>query len=50
MRALAQHAEQALRTLDGASSQQWFQDANFKIFCAKCWDEAKRVCGGFTST
>jgi hypothetical protein len=40
--------EQQLRALNGASSEQWFRDAHFKIFCAKCWDEAKYICGGFT--
>ena len=40
--------EQELRSLNGASSGQWFRDAHFKIFCAKCWDEAKHICGGFT--
>jgi hypothetical protein len=24
--------------------------ANFKVFCAKCWHEAKRGCGGFESS
>jgi hypothetical protein len=38
---------QALEALKGASSEQWFLDARFKTFCAKCWDDAKRVCGGF---
>jgi hypothetical protein len=41
--------EQELRALNGASSEQWFRDAHFKVFCAKCWDEAKNICGGFTS-
>ena len=41
--------ERALIALKGASSEQWFRDARFKIFCARCWDEAKAVCGGFTS-
>ena len=40
--------EQELRALNGASSEQWFRDAHFKVFCAKCWDEAKHICGGFT--
>ncbi len=39
--------EQALVALNGASCEQWFVNARFKIFCAKCWDEAKVVCGGF---
>ena len=38
--------EQALVALDGASSEQWFRDAHFKVICAACWHEAKRVCGG----
>ena len=41
--------ERALLALNGASSEQWFRDAHFKLFCAKCWDEAKRICGGFAS-
>jgi hypothetical protein len=39
--------EKALVALAGASSEQWFEDGEFKIFCAACWDEAKVVCGGF---
>jgi hypothetical protein len=38
--------EQALRALNGASSEQWLRNARFKTFCVKCWDEAKSVCGG----
>jgi hypothetical protein len=38
--------ELVLRALNGASCEQWFRDAHFKIFCAKCWDEAKLVCSG----
>lgn len=38
--------EAALVALDGASSEQWFINARFKIFCARCWDEAREVCGG----
>ena len=38
-----------LVALSGASCEQWFKDAQFKIFCAKCWDEAKQVCGGFSA-
>lgn len=33
--------ERALIALNGASSTQWFVDAEFKILCASCWDEAK---------
>src|SRR5262249_43466643 len=36
--------ERALRAFKGASSEQWFLEARFKIFCARCWDEAKAVC------
>ena len=36
--------ERALRALNGASSAQWFEDARFKILCAKCWDEDKQIC------
>lgn len=35
--------ERALRALNGASSAQWFRDADFKILCVACWDEGKRV-------
>lgn len=35
--------ERALVALNGASSDDWFQRADFKILCAGCWDEAKRV-------
>ncbi len=40
--------EKALIGLEGASSEQWFGAAGFKVFCAACWDQAKRVCGGFS--
>ncbi len=33
----------ALAALAGASSEQWFLDADFKVLCAACWDEAKRL-------
>jgi hypothetical protein len=39
----------ARQTLFRRASEQWFRDAHFKVFCAKCWDEAKRICGGFAS-
>lgn len=45
--AWCQECEDALVALDGASSEQWFVDAEFKILCAVCWDEARVVCGGF---
>jgi len=34
--------EQALVALEGASSEKWFVDCDYKILCAGCWDEAKR--------
>lgn len=40
--------ERALVALCGASSEEWFVNARFKIFCASCWDEAKVICGGFS--
>ena len=39
--------ERALVALQGASSEPWFKNACFKVLCAKCWDDAKTVCGGF---
>ena len=45
--AWCQQCERSLVALAGASSEQWFEDAGFKIFCVRCWDEAKVVCGGF---
>jgi hypothetical protein len=45
--AWCQVCERSLVALNGASSEQWFREARFKVFCAKCWDEAKRICGGF---
>jgi hypothetical protein len=35
--------EQALTALNGDSSERWFKNAPFKVLCAACWDEAKRV-------
>jgi hypothetical protein len=40
--------ENSLLALKGQSSENWFLNAEFKIFCALCWDEAKAVCGGFS--
>jgi hypothetical protein len=40
--------EQALVALNGTSSIEWFKNADFKIFCGSCWDEAKAICGVFT--
>jgi hypothetical protein len=40
--------EKALLALPkGAPSDKWFVECDFKIFCVACWDDAKRVCGGF---
>jgi len=41
--------ERALVALKGASSEQWFIAADFKILCAACWDHAKQVCGDFAA-
>jgi hypothetical protein len=35
--------ERKLVALAGASSERWFVEAEFKILCASCWDEAKWV-------
>ena len=35
--------ERAFVALNGASPDEWFRRADFKILCAGCWDEAKRV-------
>ena len=40
--------EKKLVALNGASSEQWFIEAEFEIICESCWDEARAVCGGFT--
>jgi hypothetical protein len=39
--AWCRECEHKLVALDGASSEQWFVDAQFKVLCASCWDEAK---------
>jgi hypothetical protein len=40
--------ELALRALPkGAASDKWFLACDNKIFCVACWDDAKRICGGF---
>jgi hypothetical protein len=41
--------EKTLLALNGRSSEKWFLEAEFKVFCAKCWDQAKAVCGGFSN-
>jgi len=30
---------------DEASRASWVTRADFKVFCARCWDEAKSICG-----
>jgi hypothetical protein len=35
--------ERKLVALDGAASDRWFIEADFKIICASCWDDARRV-------
>ncbi len=47
--AWCKQCEEDLIALNGQSSEQWFVDGDFKFLCAACWDEAKAVCGGFTS-
>jgi hypothetical protein len=47
--AWCRECEKTLVALNGASSENWFKNAEFKILCAACWDEAKAVCGGFTN-
>lgn len=44
--AWCQACEDALVALDGTNCEQWFLDGEFKVFCAACWDDAKRICGG----
>jgi len=29
------------------TEEEWFGEADFKVLCEHCWDEAKRICGGF---
>ena len=31
-------------TLSKSSPERWFVKANFKIFCAACWDDARAAC------
>jgi hypothetical protein len=35
--------EAKLVALEGADSSSWFREADFKILCVRCWDEAKLV-------
>jgi hypothetical protein len=48
--AWCRECERALRALNGSSSEQWFRNAHFKVFCARCWDEAKTICSGLPSS
>lgn len=41
--------EASSRALGNASHDKWFQEAEFKVFCSSCWDEAKAICGGFSN-
>lgn len=46
--AWCQACEDRLEALRDGDGDEWFKEADFKIFCALCWDHAKAVCGGFT--
>lgn len=35
--------ERKLLALKGAPSDRWFVECDYKVLCAACWDEAKRV-------
>jgi hypothetical protein len=36
--------ERALRQVPaGATTETWFENCEFKVFCAACWDHAKSV-------
>lgn len=35
--------EERLLDTPDEGQEQWFHDADFKIFCAACWDEAKNL-------
>lgn len=37
--------EETLLLASDEEQERWFHDADFKIFCAACWDEASQVCG-----
>lgn len=36
--------EDSLIELDGDQGDRWFDNADFKVFCQFCWDEAAAVC------
>jgi hypothetical protein len=42
--------ENDLRATPPGSDGLWFERGEFKILCAVCWDEAKRLCGGLTKS
>ncbi len=42
--AWCQACETKLIALRGEQGDQWFDDAGFKVFCARCWDEARALC------
>jgi hypothetical protein len=39
--------EGTLVALGDGDANEWFKEADFKIFCCLCWDHAKQVCSGF---
>jgi hypothetical protein len=41
--------EANLVALNGADSSAWFREADFKILCIRCWDEAKHALYGVGS-
>jgi hypothetical protein len=41
--------EDKLVALADSNGNEWFKEADFKIFCCLCWDQAKQVCGGFSA-
>ena len=41
--------ETALVSASPGLRDAWVLHADFKVFCAECWDEAKSVCGGFSN-
>lgn len=45
--AWCQSCEEKLVALGADNGNEWFKEADFKVFCASCWDHAKYVCGGF---
>jgi hypothetical protein len=37
--------EDLLVAAPDGEQEQWFRSADFKVFCASCWDQARQVCG-----